>query len=675
MRRIATFCIVLVTALCFTPTAIAGKFADYYNKGIDEYGNKNYIKAIEWFKKASKIDKKDPEPHANIGLCRHYLKEYRAAIVAFRKAIELDRTRAEYHSRLGNSYAELKEFDKAVAAYQETLKLNPNNFRTRFNLALVLDNAKDTTRAEAEYKNILSRIGSAISSAKAKNDGNRLKNLRETAFKTKKALAVLYFNGRRFSEAIELLEKATAERPQNADVHFLVGVVLASQGKLKDAILNLQKAVKLNHPNPSEVYKHIGNTYFSMKKYDEAIKAYKKAIFESPSSGSAYHNLGELYRFRNELKKAIEMYEMAAARRKNDPAPWRGIGEVRSEQDRLLEAEEAYRKAASLEPGDKETLIDLANILSDLGNFSGALSELKFVKALGGSPELEALVAVTEKRLARRKAGPVKDKELEEGRLWSKAWVSSGKRFKVRSNTAPEFCEEFLEDLEKIVRYYVKEFDIRADMDKGTTKVYVFNRRDEYREFCRETAPKLAEAAGFFDPKRRLIATYRRKGILNRENTQVLQHEALHLATYLAFHRNLPGWLAEGLAEYYELAVVGKGGKVTPSGIRVTHVDTILKHLAKDKALSARAILSSKQERYFDSRDSIYYAQAWTLVHLFKTKHSSEFDKMLLNIRRGQEPDKAANRMIKDIFGSDAALENAWKLHFKSIAEKAKKKK
>ncbi|TET32381.1 MAG: tetratricopeptide repeat protein [Planctomycetota bacterium] len=678
MARIFTSCIVVITVLCLAPAALAaGKFDRYYDRGVEAYQQKKYIKAIEWFKKAAAARSRRPEPYEGIGLCHLYLKEYNAAAKAFRKAIEFDPNNPKYYRHLAHAYAKQRKFDKAIETYNKVLSLDPDDIVCRYNLALVLDNARDTTRAEAEYKNVLSRIGKAISLAKKNSDGSELKKLRGIALTVKKSLAILYYNGKKYAEAAAILDKAVKAHPQNPEIYYLLGAVTLSLGKPNEAIKHLNIAIELNYDKPAEVYHKIGNAYVDLKKYDDAIKAYKRAIFESPSYGRAYYNLGELYRFKNELKKALDMYETAAAAAsmRDDPSPWRGIGSVRYEQDRLLEAEEAFRKAVSLEQGDRKTLIDLANVLSDLGNFSGALSELKYVKALGGTPELETLIAITGKRLERRKAGPVKKEELEQGRLWSKAWIASGKRFKVRSNTTPELCEEYLEILERVMKLYIKEFDIRVDTDKGITRVYVFSRREDYRRFCSETAPKLSGAAGLFDPKRRIIALYRKRGILPDGTREVLQHEALHLATYLAFHRNLPGWLAEGLAECYERLTVGADGRASRPGVHPAHIKTINKHIVEKKMLTMRQMLDSDRERFFDSRDSIYYAQSWVLVHLLKTEHSSAFDKMLSGIRRGQEPEKAVDRMMKRIFGSDAALENAWKLHFKSLAEKAKKEK
>jgi hypothetical protein len=321
--------------------------------------------------------------------------------------------------------------------------------------------------------------------------------------------------------------------------------------------------------------------------------------------------------------------------------------------------------------GDRDTRLELANVLSDLGNFSASLEELKFIKTLGGVSGIDELIGITESRLQRRAEKPADPALLKVKRSWSNAWVMKGGGFEVRTNTTPEFCAEFLEVLKNIAPYYNDEFDLRGEIEKRTAKVFMFKNRDEYREFCKQTAPELINAAGFFDPKRRLIASYRRRGILNDDNVEVLQHEATHMATYIAFHRNLPGWLAEGLAEYYEGVKVRKDGKVTPTGTKPRHIETIRKHIADKKALSVRAIISAEMKRFFDKRDSIYYAQSWVLVSLLKTKHAAELDRMLLDIRRGQEPEKVINKTVKEIFGSDAALENAWKLHFEKLAKMA----
>ncbi|MHC4663939.1 MAG: tetratricopeptide repeat protein, partial [Planctomycetota bacterium] len=319
--KIRSLAIVIVAVLLILSAASAGhseKFRQYYNKGVDAYRLGNYRTAIKWFRKAAALEEKDAATYASIGLCHVHLQEYKAAITAYKKAISLDRNKADYHARIAKAYGELKDYTHSIASYMEALKLNPKDIVSRYNLGLVFDVAGDSTKAEREFKTVLSEIESAIKTAVAEGDRKKTDFYRDIGFESRKSLAVLYHNRGDNDEAIRLLELARKDRPKNADIVYILGAVQLAKGNVKKAIEELKKSVELDTHRP-EAHHALGNAYIAIKEYEKAIAAFEKAILESPSFSAAYYNLGEIYRFREDFDKALEMYNRASAIKPEDP--------------------------------------------------------------------------------------------------------------------------------------------------------------------------------------------------------------------------------------------------------------------------------------------------------------------------------------------------------------------
>jgi type IV pilus biogenesis/stability protein PilW len=106
---------------------------------------------------------------------------------------------------------------------------------------------------------------------------------------------------------------ATTTKSDNikkAEAHFKIGVSHLSKNDLKQAFIELQKAIKLD-PEQKESLNYLGYISTRFKKYDEAIAYYKKAIAVAPDYSEALNNLGVTYLEMEEWDEAIDYFKMA----------------------------------------------------------------------------------------------------------------------------------------------------------------------------------------------------------------------------------------------------------------------------------------------------------------------------------------------------------------------------
>jgi adenylate cyclase len=96
-------------------------------------------------------------------------------------------------------------------------------------------------------------------------------------------LGNIYLLTRQYEKAITEGERAVALNPNGADSHVWLAMILTSSGKPEDAIELIYKAIRLNPFPPNWYFLSLGNAFFLMGEYNQAVEAYKKALQRSPN--------------------------------------------------------------------------------------------------------------------------------------------------------------------------------------------------------------------------------------------------------------------------------------------------------------------------------------------------------------------------------------------------------
>jgi tetratricopeptide (TPR) repeat protein len=103
---------------------------------------------------------------------------------------------------------------------------------------------------------------------------------------------------------------------------------LNETAKLEDAIREFKEVVRLKGAYQMVVlsYYNIGNNYFDLKKYPEAVDAYKLSIDLNPDIPESHHNLGLAYAALNRTADAIAEFERAIKLEPNYAAAHYNLG-------------------------------------------------------------------------------------------------------------------------------------------------------------------------------------------------------------------------------------------------------------------------------------------------------------------------------------------------------------
>lgn len=96
------------------------------------------------------------------------------------------------------------------------------------------------------------------------------------------------------TEALAKADQLLANRPRDAQLRFLKGVIQTESGKLSEAVSTFSKLTE-DFPELPEPYNNLAVVYASQGQFDKARASLEMAIRTNPSYATAHENLGDVY--------------------------------------------------------------------------------------------------------------------------------------------------------------------------------------------------------------------------------------------------------------------------------------------------------------------------------------------------------------------------------------------
>jgi hypothetical protein len=164
--------------------------------------------------------------------------------------------------------------------------------------------------------------------------------------------------------------------------------------------------------------------------------------------------------------------------------------------------------------------------------------------------------------------------------------------------------------LQALERDMKKHLDFRPRLDDEQVEIYVLDDRNAFSHFLKFYYPELPPRRAFFlaQGSQRVVYTYSSPRL-----EEDLRHEATHALLRGSFG-DLPLWLDEGLAEYFET-------DLAQAGAERERVDHFVEDLSGGWSPSLPRLESLADIRQMTPRD---YREAWAWVHLFLNGSTEE---------------------------------------------------
>jgi tetratricopeptide (TPR) repeat protein len=175
----------------------------------------------------------------------------------------------------------------------------------------------------------------------------------------------------------QVLYQATLQRNPGAWLaDTCLGVILADNGRVPEAIADYQQALRLE-PDYALGHFDLGNALVQAGRLAEAVGQFSEALRLDPGLAQAHLNLGNILLETGNNPDAIAHYKMAAGLQPGSSEIEVNLGRALARAGRFPEAVAAYESALRLDPGYADAHFALGNALANLGRMSDAASHFE----------------------------------------------------------------------------------------------------------------------------------------------------------------------------------------------------------------------------------------------------------------------------------------------------------
>ncbi len=193
------------------------------------------------------------------------------------------------------------------------------------------------------------------------------------------ALGSARWDGREYTRpdgAARYLSVAVAIRPRSSMARNDLGITLAGQGKLDEAIAEFREALRLN-PRFAWAHSNLGIALQDQGKANESFAEFREALRLEPDNSVGHYNLGKALFLQGKLGEATAEYRRALQLKPDYPEPHNNLGQTLAHQGKVNEAIAEFREALRLKTDLTDAHFNLGLVFREQGRFVEALAELR----------------------------------------------------------------------------------------------------------------------------------------------------------------------------------------------------------------------------------------------------------------------------------------------------------
>ena len=342
--------------------------------------------AVEYYRKAIKIDSGYYKAHFNLGGAYQALGMQNDAIKSYKSTLSIRPDYVEAHNNIGSLYKELNQFDNAIESFRKAIKINPDYFEAHYNLGIVFQDLNNLEEAIKNFHRVLvikpdfaelhnnlgiiykeiDEIDSALEHFK-----NAVRIKPEFA-EAHNNLGIINNDLGQFNEALKIYETAIAINPNYAEAHFNFGNSLSEVGQTDKAVKSFKKALLIN-PDYADAYLNLGNNLQDLGQLDEAIEYYQNNLLIDQDNAQVHYELGTTFMKLGEITKSIESFQRAIKIKPDYDEAHNGLGIMFHKIGKYEKALRSYEIAYSINPKYAEVYFNLGNLLVEINQLDHAI--------------------------------------------------------------------------------------------------------------------------------------------------------------------------------------------------------------------------------------------------------------------------------------------------------------
>jgi Flp pilus assembly protein TadD len=171
----------------------------------------------------------------------------------------------------------------------------------------------------------------------------------------------------RFTEAIEVYQRALEVEPKNNRVRYSMGNVLEKSGRRSQAIIEMEKILQ-DKPDDAGALNFVGYTLtVAGRDREKAEGMIRKAHELKPDDGYILDSFAWMLVQRGELEEGLEKLKLAAEKVKSDPVVCEHLGDAYLAKGDKQSAVEAFKKSLQINPENVVVKKKLEGLEKELG--------------------------------------------------------------------------------------------------------------------------------------------------------------------------------------------------------------------------------------------------------------------------------------------------------------------
>jgi len=312
-----------------------------------------------------------------LGIIESEEQDYPSALDAFQKTLQLAPHSSQAHNNIGNVYLSEKKFDLAEKEFRIVLRLDPQNQDANYNLGLLLIAKGSPGEAIGHFDRIHHRD-------------------LETNF----SLIRAYLQTRRTAEALRLADQLSAEKKDDVQLHFSLGVLLASEKQFKAAQLELEKAEALQ-PGTFEILFNLGQASLRSGNNQNAELVLSQALKLKPKSPDTLYLLAQVYTNESRPLDALDLLVQANKLAPDNPDILFLMAQISMSQKFYEDATPLIEKAVRIAPGRPDLIELLGESYLKSDKTDKAIAEFKQLIAIQPSVRAYSFLGLSNTYLGR----------------------------------------------------------------------------------------------------------------------------------------------------------------------------------------------------------------------------------------------------------------------------------
>ncbi len=189
-------------------------------------------------------------------------------------------------------------------------------------------------------------------------------------------------------EALECSSLLIQRYPEIPILHNIAGAVNVGLRRLDDALASYDRAIRIR-PDFADAYVNRAMVLTDLKRLDEALASYDKAIRVRPDYAAAHNNRGIVLASLGRLDEALACFDEAIRLKLDHAAVHYNRANALKGLNRLDEALAGYEEAIRIQPDYADARFNRGMVLKDLKRLDEALAG--FDRAISLSPNTPAL--------------------------------------------------------------------------------------------------------------------------------------------------------------------------------------------------------------------------------------------------------------------------------------------